>query len=216
MGNLNAREIVRRAAGPAIGTDAANRVVAWNRAARQLLGFESEQKALGRAIHEFLQTRDAFGNALPESGAPFFEMVSQGEPVNSFEVSARKASGERVWVTVSVVVILGPRAEQHEIVYLMRPVLRRRRADEAIERLLADQADGKRGAGSRTDGGPELTRRQLEVLRLVADGLDNREIAKTLGVSVNTVRSHMQGLLETLGVHSQVEAVAKAFRRNLL
>lgn len=176
-------------------------------------------------MHKLLRLRDVFGNPLGESAGLFAEMVERGEAVRRFEVSARKVSGERVRLELSVVVVLGPEQGRHEIVYLMCPVLRRRRADEAIERILAGRdsrgdlgraVDGKGSAAGGTDGAPELTRRQLEVLRLVADGLDNREIAKALGVSVNTVRSHMQALLESLGVHSQVEAVAKAFRRNLL
>lgn len=55
---------MRRAPGPAIATDEANRVVVSNLAARELLGLESEREAEGRNIHELLRTRDIFGNPL--------------------------------------------------------------------------------------------------------------------------------------------------------
>lgn len=55
-----------------------------------------------------------------------------------------------------------------------------------------------------------LTGRELEVLALVARGLDNRSIATRMHVSVTTVRSHVQRLLPKLGVHSKLEATALA------
>lgn len=62
----------------------------------------------------------------------------------------------------------------------------------------------------RTDVLRRLTGRELEVLELVADGLDNRAIAKELSVSVTTVRSHVQHLLAKLDVHSKLEAAILA------
>ena len=62
----------------------------------------------------------------------------------------------------------------------------------------------------RTDVLRRLTGRELEVLELVADGLDNRTIAGKLCVSVTTVRSHVQHLLAKLDVHSKLEAAILA------
>ncbi len=62
----------------------------------------------------------------------------------------------------------------------------------------------------------DLTARERDVLRLIADGLDNRAVAERLGVSVNTVRGYAQGLLEKLGAHSKLEAVVIAGRIGLL
>ena len=55
----------------------------------------------------------------------------------------------------------------------------------------------------------ELTNRELEVLRWISRGLDNRAIADNLGVSVNTIRGHVQKVLEKLGVHSKLGAMAR-------
>ena len=62
---------------------------------------------------------------------------------------------------------------------------------------------------------PGLTRREQEVLDLVAYGLTNAAIAERLGVSVNTVRNHVANLSAKLGAHSKLEAVAIAVRRGL-
>jgi two-component system NarL family response regulator len=63
---------------------------------------------------------------------------------------------------------------------------------------------------------PKLTDREMEVLRLVAKGLGNREIAKELFISENTVKNHVRNILEKLQLHSRMEAVVYAVREKLL
>jgi DNA-binding CsgD family transcriptional regulator len=60
---------------------------------------------------------------------------------------------------------------------------------------------------------PPLTSREAEILRWVAAGLPNKEVARTLGISLATVRNHIHSILEKLEVHSKLEAVSLAFRR---
>ena len=64
--------------------------------------------------------------------------------------------------------------------------------------------------------GLRLTDRELEVLRLVAKGLNNRVIAKQLFISENTVKNHVRNILEKLQLHSRMEAVMYAVREKLL
>jgi two-component system NarL family response regulator len=63
---------------------------------------------------------------------------------------------------------------------------------------------------------PKLTEREMEVLRLVAKGLGNREIARELFISENTVKNHVRNILEKLQLHSRMEAVVYAVREKLL
>ncbi|HEX3827102.1 MAG TPA: response regulator transcription factor [Sporichthyaceae bacterium] len=63
---------------------------------------------------------------------------------------------------------------------------------------------------------PTLTDRELEVLRLVARGRNNREIAGILFISENTVKNHIRNILEKLQLHSRMEAVFYAIREKLL
>jgi DNA-binding NarL/FixJ family response regulator len=65
-------------------------------------------------------------------------------------------------------------------------------------------------------GGLRLTERELEVLRLVAKGMNNREIARQLYISGNTVKNHVRNILEKLQLHSRMEAVMYAVREKLL
>jgi DNA-binding NarL/FixJ family response regulator len=63
---------------------------------------------------------------------------------------------------------------------------------------------------------PRLTPREMEVLEHVAQGMNNREIAKTLFISENTVKNHVRNILEKLHLHSRMEAVVYAVREKLL
>ena len=63
---------------------------------------------------------------------------------------------------------------------------------------------------------PKLTARELEVLKLVAQGMSNREIASELYISENTVKNHVRNILEKLHLHSRMEAVVYAVREKLL
>jgi PAS domain S-box-containing protein len=63
---------------------------------------------------------------------------------------------------------------------------------------------------------PSLTPRQTEVLDRLAEGMSTEQIAGSLGISRETVRNHVRGILRTLGVHSRLEAIVEARRRGLL
>ncbi|MGA8210809.1 MAG: response regulator transcription factor [Nocardioidaceae bacterium] len=63
---------------------------------------------------------------------------------------------------------------------------------------------------------PTLTPRELEVLQMLAAGLDARLIAREIGISLNTCRGYVKSLLAKLGAHSQLEAVAIAMRHGLI
>jgi DNA-binding NarL/FixJ family response regulator len=67
-----------------------------------------------------------------------------------------------------------------------------------------------------TGAGLLLTNRERQVLGLLADGLGNKQIAARLGISTNTVKTHLELLFDKLSVSSRTEAVATAVRRGLL
>ena len=62
----------------------------------------------------------------------------------------------------------------------------------------------------------QLTKRELQVLTLLVEGSDNAEIARSLGVSANTVRTHVQSILTKLGVRSRLQAAAFAVRHRVV
>lgn len=93
--------------------------------------------------------------------------------------------------------------------YLVKPFA----ADELIERARALMRRSRAGISNGNAWG--LTRREEEVLGLLASGLRQDEIASRLVVSHRTVGSHIQNMLRKMGATSRTQAVALAYRRDL-
>lgn len=74
----------------------------------------------------------------------------------------------------------------------------------------------KDASENETEFAEALTARELQVLRMLADGFGNREIAAKLGISGHTAKFHVSQILAKLGVTSRAEAVATGMRRGLV
>jgi len=85
-----------------------------------------------------------------------------------------------------------------------------------MSRLLARQREARRSEAAREKLHEELTAREREILKMMAAGLDNYDIAEKLGIGYGTVRSHVRGVLEKLGARSRLQAVALARDTGLL
>jgi DNA-binding NarL/FixJ family response regulator len=85
-----------------------------------------------------------------------------------------------------------------------------------IARASAGSTVAARRAGSNIIDGTILSNREREILALLADGLVNKQIAARLGISTNTVKTHLELLFDKLGVATRAEAVATGVRRGLL
>ncbi|MDE3724798.1 response regulator transcription factor [Nocardiopsis sp. N85] len=102
-----------------------------------------------------------------------------------------------------------PRAELVEAV----------RAAARGETVLSGRLAGKLVTGMRdraAPAAPGLSPREVEVLRLAADGLTNAAIGRTLHISATTVKTHLMRVYEKLGVGDRTSAVSRAIRRGLL
>jgi len=75
----------------------------------------------------------------------------------------------------------------------------------------------RNGREPKPDPGPidQLSARELEVLRLIASGMENAEIAETLGISPRTAKNHVSNILSKLGLPSRIQAAIYAVRRGL-
>ena len=85
-----------------------------------------------------------------------------------------------------------------------------------VARTVGDSSAGTPAGADSSASAAALSSREREILALVADGLGNKQIAARLGISANTVKTHLELLFEKFGVSSRAEAVAMGVRRGLL
>ncbi|CEP67780.1 Transcription regulator LuxR, C-terminal [Moorella glycerini] len=89
--------------------------------------------------------------------------------------------------------------------------------DPQIARRVIDGLQQGLPAAREGDAGKaELTDREMEVLRLAAEGLTNAEIARRLFISVKTVQAHRANLMQKLGLHDRVDLVKYAIKKGIL
>lgn len=124
----------------------------------------------------------------------------------------------RLGKNIGIIYLSGERTESYDRVagfligaddYLVKPFAR----DELAARV---RSMLRRGSEAVPAAGSPLTPREHEVLTLLAEGLDQREIATRLVISRRTVGTHIERVLGKLEVHSRSQAVAAAYRLRLL
>jgi PAS domain S-box-containing protein len=194
----------------AVGHD--GRIVMWNRAAERLLG-HTAREVLGRPCCDVFGGRDVGGNRLCCQGCHVLTLVRQGELVQHFQMATRTKQGKPVWLDISILVVRGSHRDLATTVHLFRDATVTHEVEALVRQRLAETAlPPSNGAGN----GGGLTRRELEILRLLAGGANTRTMAERLRVSPATIRNHVQNIFGKLEVHSRLEAVACATRHGLL
>lgn len=191
------------------------RFVFWNKTAEQLLGFTAEE-VIGRYCYEVFAGRDACGSAVCQVSCFAFVTGRAGKQVPTSEVLVSTKGGGRIWINLSTLLVRSKkRRDLSSIVHLFRGVHTAVRAERVVEdasRTLAQQADRPEArAASRTGS---LTARENEVLQHLVSGATTKAIADRLYISPLTVRNHIRSVLAKLGVHTRLEAVIVAMRRD--
>lgn len=201
---VDAKDIVASTQDPAIAIDAGGVILAWNRAAERLLGYQ-EPQARGRFCWEVVSGRDVFGNDYCDVGCPLLRMAQRHRAIYRCELCFRTGSGKFVHVGVSTLAVPDNSRSEVVIVHLLTPVAPASGCEAPIP--------WKPGAGG---SDYRLTARETEILGLLAEGQGTAAIAKKIFVAVSTVRNHIKRILGKLEVHSRLEAVSLAQRIGLL
>jgi PAS domain S-box-containing protein len=203
------RPTLERAGDGAFVIGANGRIVLWNRAAERLLGYTSRD-VVGRPCCDVFVGTDGSGNRLCYQGCHVMNLIRLDEPVQSFDMRTRTKTGRPVWLNISILSVRGDPAGACTV-HLFRDVT----ATRELLTLVHERLAGPPAGGAPGSPGASLSRRELEMLRLMADGLSTRAAAERLRVSPATVRNHVQNILAKLGVHSRLEAVAFATKHRL-
>ena len=202
---------MRRDVGPILVVDDDVRFAAFAARLFERAGFSTTEATTG-----------AEGVAAARSERPGLVLLEVCLPdINGFEVShqLRDEFGD----DLPIIFVSGERTDPHDRAaglliggddYLVKPV----HPDELLARArrLISRSQNGPIPWHRATSDASLTSRELEVLRLLAEGMRPKEIARDLVISPKTVASHIQRVLAKLGAHSRAEAVAIAYREGFV
>jgi DNA-binding CsgD family transcriptional regulator len=211
-------DLLAKSGEPAFAIDAADRIVFWNKACEELLGRPAQQ-VLGKRCYDVIGGRDENGNIYCYRNCPVaFQAREQPEnPVQRFTLTVSNGNGHPRRISVSMFAIPAVRPSLSTVVHVLHPEAGP--PTKLEQGLAASSAEQPRPRWQieAPEGQPaELTTREQEILRLLAEGLPTPAIARRLAISATTVRNHVQNILHKLDVHTKLAAVAFAYRNDLI
>jgi PAS domain S-box-containing protein len=210
-------EIFSKTTDGVLGVDQDHKVALWNEAAERLVGYKATE-VVGRPCSEIFAGRDRSGRPVCGPACSLIASARKGEPVQGREVMISTKSGQPIWIHITAITVPAGTPGLFTMVHVFRDVTRQLE----MEMLLTKVQSLLNGEGSPPGGGSAvsadnpsplsaLTAREMEVLRLIARGESAHGIAEKLGISHATARNHTQKILDKLGVHTKLEALALAF-----
>ena len=214
-------ELLESTADGAFAVNSNLEIVYWNQAAQEILGFDQDS-TIGHPCYQVLQGLDEVNRPICKAFCRVADAMSKREPVPSFDMRALTSNGDRQGLNMSVVYQQGTEDEDAHIIHLFRDRMHNKDIEALFSSVLEavlnsngllDEVSTSNDARSLFE---ELTAREREVLALLAESLSTRDIAQRLVISHNTVRNHVQHILQKLHVHSRAEAVAIAIRHGFI
>jgi PAS domain S-box-containing protein len=196
-------------------TDERQRVVLWSGSAERTFGYTAAE-VLGRPCYEVVAGLNVTGHPVCRQDCQVTTNARRGRVTACYDVLARRRDGSRVWLNNSILLAPAtPGAGNGTGTYLIHLA---RELDHAPApsgtRALAHAAEAR--ADAPATGDERLSRREIEVLRLLADGRTTAEIAAALTVSPFTARNHISSIQRKLGARNRVETVLRAAARGLI
>lgn len=197
--------------------DPHQRIAFWNTGCEQLFGVPHQQ-AIGRTCCVVVRGKDAAQQPFCGGGCCAATFAENSNIPGAFPLRACDAEGRELRLTVTLLLVPAVRRDQRLCVHLVRrgemvsaaAALQAGAYSTSLKRSLPAAQAQAPGNSSR------LTARELEVLKMLAEGLAPDVISRLMNISVVTARNHVQHIEAKLAVHSQAEAVAYAYRHHLV
>lgn len=206
----------------AVAVDQEQRIIFWNAAAEKLLGFKA-QEVLGRFCHEVINACAESGPSICQESCLKRIQSLEREAVPTRDVRVHTKTGQEVWVSLSTILFPSRQQDLNVLVHLFRDVTQQKELERSIQQLVTTVSklslEKERGLDlDKTPflGSPNLTHRELEILRFLASGCTTKEIAHNLFITPATIRNHIHNVLVKCGVRTRLEAVILALRTGLL
>lgn len=200
--------------------DANQRIIFWDPGCEELFD-RSSQWILGRPCHEVICGKNrTSGEAFCQTGCCIAQIPTGVNVPNNFSIQTTGGDNKPLLLSVNIMLIPSFCKKKWIVTHLLH-----RFANQdlltALDSTLRTKQNPETNSMAASLGQCEqsvsrLSPREREVLQLLSEGLSTAVIAKRLGVSNVTIRNHLQHIQNKLGVHSQVDTVAYAYRHNLV
>ncbi len=193
--------------------DRNQRIVHWAPSAERVIGF-SAAEVMGRPCYEVLGPNQPPTHPHCQKNCPVVVNARRRRPTRDFDVCIRSENGDS-WLNVSIVLADDGERRAPLVVHLVRDVTDRRIVDSLTA---AAGAESERDEDEPPNNGglPPLSRRERQVIQLLAHGDSAAAVAASLGLSPITVRNHITRAMSKLGVRTRLEAVVHAAKAGLL
>lgn len=180
----------------------------WNPSAERITGHQS-QDVIGYRCYQLLQNFSGDGDTpVCQYACPSLRATSEGRIPLVYEVRMLCASGQRKLVTITPLIIAAAEAAGTVLVHLFHEAgdqVKAARIAETVQNNL-----GRSRTVETTGDSPQITEREVEVLRLIALGLRPHEIAGELHISYHTVRNHISNMRRKLKAKDRLDLVINA------
>jgi len=199
------QEIVFKTSESAYAVDSNGQIVAWNKAAERAFGYP-DTEAMGKKCWDLLCGQDSFGNPYCCEGCPVRDTAFRNQSVNRFKLAFKTASFGLKDFTVSAL-LLRSNAGRDVMIHLCR-------TETSTDKMPVNGFFNHPTPPQKHPG--NLTKREHEVLTLLAEGNSTGEIASLLRISIHTVRNHVQNILFKLQVNSRLKAISLGHRLGII
>ena len=210
------RALVESTGDPAFAVDGLGLIVAWNSAAGALFGVKAEE-TMGKPCRQIVQGADECGLVCSDV-CTVLPAARKRRPISNYDLQIETRQG-RKWCSVSVLVAQEAESTSPYCIHIVRPTDIPKRLELLLRDFIVTETGlppkSARRLGSLRHiptGEAELTKRQGEILRLLAKGATTASIAAELHISRTTVNNHVQQILHRLNAHTRLEAIRRAER----
>lgn len=205
-------EVLALSEDPMFAVDDRHRIVFWNRPIQQLLGYTHDEVA-GRSCAAVLTGSDIYGNRYCSDDCPVALIARRGDSIRQFRLRLRTKEAAFLSLDVSVTKFVMRKSRRVLLAHMVRTVEEVAMVAAPAVPAEASRVTSRMHADARVR---ELTTREIEILSMLAAGQKIAAIASVLCISPLTARNHVQHIFEKLEVHSKSEAVAFAYKMQVV
>jgi PAS domain S-box-containing protein len=189
----------------------------WSRSAETLFGYSADE-VLGKTCSAVLHGVGSLGTDVCHERCAALQCQRGAVRVPNFDLNVTTRSGERIWVNISTISQVNRRTGRTLLVHLARDISSQKQREETFRRMVAISREVSALEDTIAGAAPitPLSSQELEILRMFAIGSSATRIAKSLGISPQTLRNHLHHINQKLRTHNRLEAVMHALQRRLI